>query len=186
MDAADIETDEPPGIEVGGAAGRHQSRPSSAASADVDVLDRNNLVPHAARRWLIDHAQAAVAALGARGEVRVSVVGDPEMADAHLRYSNVPGTTDVLTFDLRAESATDELDVDILICADEARRQAAVRNVPVERELLLYIVHGVLHCLGEDDHDEAAARRMHEREDRVLAAIGVGPVYAVAPKETLS
>lgn len=75
------------------------------------------------------------------------------------------------------------LDVDILVCADEAARQAAVRAVPVERELLLYIVHAVLHCLGEDDHDEASAGRMHEREDRILSAIGVGAVYSVAPQE---
>jgi len=49
---------------------------------------------------------------------------------------------------------------------------------PLRRELLLYVVHGVLHCLGMDDHDEAAAAAMHRVEDAVLTAIGVGPVYS--------
>ena len=98
------------------------------------------------------------------------------MAGAHQRYAGVSGTTDVLTFDL-AESGAGRLDADLLVCFDEAARQAAGRGHDVATELLLYIVHGVLHCLGQDDHDPAAASRMHAEEDRVLEAIGVGRVY---------
>jgi probable rRNA maturation factor len=64
---------------------------------------------------------------------------------------------------------------------DEARRQAAGRALPVERELLLYCVHGVLHCLGYDDHDDAEYVRMHAEEDRILEAIGVGRTFAALP-----
>jgi probable rRNA maturation factor len=72
------------------------------------------------------------------------------------------------------------LDVDLLVCADEAGRQAELRGFTVERELLLYIVHGVLHCLGFDDHNETDSARMHAEEDRLLAAAGVGATYAPA------
>src|SRR5689334_3238109 len=124
------------------------------------------------------------------------------MARAHEEYGGVPGTTDVLTFDLTDPGATPApridhelgklasdqtvygLDTDILACIDVAERQIAPSNpesggfAPVERELLLYVVHGVLHCLGMDDRDEAAAAAMHRVEDVVLTAIGVGPVYS--------
>lgn len=130
-------------------------------------------------RWLVEKATAAAGVLAYAGEVRVRIVGDDEMAAAHEKYSGVPGTTDVLTFDLRDDaSAGGPLDTDILVCVDEARRQAAALGLSVERELLLYIVHGVLHCLGFDDHDEAGHRAMHEEEDRVLEAIGVGRTFA--------
>lgn len=99
------------------------------------------------------------------------------MAAAHSGFLGVDGTTDVLTFDL-TEPGQPDLDVDILVCVDEARRQGAARGHGVERELLLYIVHGVLHCLGHDDHDPSAAARMHAEEDRILEAVGVGPTYA--------
>jgi probable rRNA maturation factor len=147
---------------------------------ELEILDPAGLVPAAVLDRLNGLAAAAMAHLGGEGEVRVRVVADAEMAMAHERYSAVPGTTDVLTFDLSegSSAAGAPLDVDILICVDEARRQAAARGVALEHELLLYTVHGVLHCLGEDDHDPEEARRMHEREDRVLGAIGVGPVYA--------
>lgn len=55
-----------------------------------------------------------------------------------------------------------------------AARQAASRNLPVEREVALLIVHGVLHLLGHDhaDPDEAAAMRAMEAEalDAVFAS----------------
>ena len=55
-----------------------------------------------------------------------------------------------------------------------AARQAASRNLPVEREVALLVVHGVLHLLGHDhaEPDEAAAMRAMEAEalDAVFAA----------------
>jgi probable rRNA maturation factor len=113
------------------------------------------------------------------GEVRVRLVGDAEMDAAHQKFSGIPGTTDVLTFDLSEGGAArgEPLDVDILACTDEAARQAAAHGHPVERELLLYILHGVLHCLGHDDHSDEGYERMHAEEDRILTAIGIGPVF---------
>lgn len=70
--------------------------------------------------------------------------------------------------------------VDIVVCLDEAKRQASAAGHRVEQELLLYALHGVLHCVGYDDHDERAYELMHEVEDRVLEAIGVGATFAPA------
>lgn len=163
-----------------GRGGRGGARePKSDEHSCMEVLDPHGLMTRAGLRWLADKAAAAAGVLAYAGEVRVRIVGDDEMAVAHEKYSGVSGTTDVLTFDLRDDpSAGGPLDTDILVCADEARRQAAARGLNVERELLLYIVHGVLHCLGFDDHDEAGHRAMHEEEDRVLEAIGVGRTFA--------
>ncbi|MCA9280265.1 MAG: rRNA maturation RNase YbeY, partial [Phycisphaerales bacterium] len=113
------------------------------------------------------------------GSVRAKLVADTEMAAAHEQYSNVPGTTDVLTFDMSEnDNGACDLDVDLLICVDEACRQVAQRGHPVTHELTLYIVHGVLHCLGFDDHTDEDARAIHAEEDRVLSAIGIGRVYS--------
>jgi probable rRNA maturation factor len=157
---------------------RGSNIPSGGGIA-VEVGSEGGTLAEPARRWIEDHARRAIAGLGATGEVRVRVVGDEAMAAAHSGFAGVEGTTDVLTFDL-AEPGQSSLDVDILVCIDEARRQAAARGHGVERELLLYIVHGVLHCLGHDDHDPAAAARMHAEEDRILESLGVGATYAAS------
>jgi probable rRNA maturation factor len=140
------------------------------------LLDDGGLLGPERCAWVDRHALAALASLTV-GEVRVRVVGDGPMAEAHRRWAGVGGTTDVLTFDLR-DPGDGPLDVDLLVCFDEAARQASARGHGPEREVLLYIVHGVLHCLGYDDHDEAGAERMHAEEDRLLGLAGVGPVYA--------
>lgn len=129
-------------------------------------------------------ATVALAALltqqGHTGEARVRLVDDAAMTRLHREHKGLDSTTDVLTFDL-AES--DQLDADIVVCLEEARRQADARGIPVQHELLLYIVHGILHCLGENDDTDANAERMHAREDELLTAIGVGPVYS-RPEQT--
>lgn len=154
---------------------------SQRAALDVSItLAEPTILPQAALLRLSSLANhAAREATPLAGEIRVRIVRDLEMAAAHLKYSKIEGTTDVLTFDL-AEGASAQgqpLDVDILVCADEAARQATPRGISIERELLLYILHGVLHCLGHDDHDDAAYALMHAEEDRILSAIGVGATF---------
>ena len=120
---------------------------------------------------------------GANGELRIRLVGDDEMSDAHERYMGISGTTDVLTFDLSdgdPEGEGGEVDTDVLICVDEAARQAAEHDHPVEQEILLYAIHALLHCTGYDDKTEADAEAMHRREDEILEAIGVGSTYRSA------
>ncbi len=168
----------------------------------VDLADATRQLTDPQSQWLAAHALAAGKRLRCIGQARIRVIDDTEMAKAHEEFAGEPGTTDVLTFDLRegdlydpnvvlgpqfslpdANSHASLIDTDILICVDEARRQAASRDYPFERELLLYVVHAILHCLGLDDHDEEQAAAMHRLEDAVLEAVGVGPVYRVQPRQ---
>ncbi len=120
--------------------------------------------------------------LGAGGEARAKIVGDEEMASLHEKHAGVPGTTDVLTFDLReghagAHGPSGLMDADIVVCWDEALRESKARGHAPEHEALLYIVHACLHCLGHDDHDDDDAARMHDAENAVLEAAGVGRIF---------
>ncbi len=164
----DTETSEPPEPSPGD---------SALPGVMLDLLDPESRLTPAQRVWVLGHARPALAMLGARGEARVKVVGDSEMALAHELHKSVPGTTDVLTFDLEPDDQA-LLDTDILVCIDEAQRQAQRRGHSPERELLLYIVHGVLHCVGYNDTDEAGAAAMHAREDELLEGVGVGATFA--------
>ena len=105
------------------------------------------------------------------------LVGDAAMDAAHQRFSHVAGTTDVLSFPAHADDAS-AVEVDLIICSDVAARESAARASPIEREILLYAVHGTLHACGFRDDSSDGARVMHEHEDRILSAGGVGVVYA--------
>ena len=114
------------------------------------------------------------------------LVGDEAMDAAHRRHMDIAGTTDVMSFP--AHDAADSgasIEADLIVSVDVARREAAARGLPCEREILLYAVHGTLHACGYRDDSEAEAARIHAEEDRILAAGGVGVVYATEiPSET--
>lgn len=158
--------------------------PSLSSHPLIDLLDADSRLDAASARWLREAAARALSVMrpvGADDDVRVRIVNDDEISRLHETHLGDPSTTDVLTFD-GADDPQAPMDVDIVVCFDEARRQADRRDGKVERELLLYIVHGALHCLGHDDHDEADSLKMHQREDEILRSIGVGDVYAVDGK----
>jgi len=132
--------------------------------------------------WLsVQFARIAGLAGVTEGRLSLAVVDDAEMTDLHERYRGEPGTTDVLTFDLREKQGPGDqpIEGDIVICLDEAVRQAGQRGHDTRLEVLLYAVHGLMHLLGEDDHDEAGYQQMHRREDELLTMAGLGPVFGL-------
>lgn len=131
----------------------------------------------AERAWVQDRLSACLAHVPVPvARVTVEVIDDHRMTALHERFSNVPGTTDVLTFP--GSGPGEPVEVDIAICVDEAARQSAARGHELRRELLLYALHGILHCTGFDDRTPDDHARMHAEEDRILQAIGLGVVYA--------
>lgn len=108
---------------------------------------------------------------GGRGEVGLSValLSEPELCELHERFLGDPSPTDVISFDL----GEDEGPVgEICVSVDQALRVAAERGVRPQRELALYLVHGVLHLCGHDDHEDEERARMREAERAVLDRLG--------------
>ncbi len=118
----------------------------------------------------------------------IAFVGDREIARLHGEWLGDPAVTDVITFDLRpapsrlrasSRSGADPLaddgpEAELVVGARHARRVAAERGVPARRELVLYIVHGVLHLCGLDDHRPAERAAMRKAEAAVMKALGHG------------
>lgn len=95
-------------------------------------------------------------------EVEVALVDDRAIAAVHAQYLDDPSATDVITFDHG----------EILISVDTAAREALDRGHPLVRELLLYLVHGLLHLGGHDDRAPADRRRMGQLQDQLVARVG--------------
>jgi probable rRNA maturation factor len=110
-------------------------------------------------------------------ELSIIFVGDRRMVDLHAKFMNMPTPTDVLTFPLDEDARKRPVSGEVYICVPEARRQARLRGTPVDREVLLYCLHGMLHLCGFDDRTEPEYRRMHRAEDRILRRLGIGKVF---------
>jgi rRNA maturation RNase YbeY len=148
--------------------------------ADVNIAIMPGVEGAFDHAWLAGRFSAALKHIPQPVQrVSVLIVNDERMTDLNRHHLGVEGTTDVLAFP--AIAAGEAIDADIAICADAARRQAEKRGHRPDRELLLYALHGLLHCAGFDDRTESAAAAMHAEEDRILGAIGVGPMFAGEP-----
>jgi len=89
-------------------------------------------------------------------------------------YLGHDAPTDVLAFDLRDDSGADEplpVVAEIYICLDVAVNAASQYSTSVAYEVLLYIVHGMLHLVGENDHEQIERRRMRRAETRVMRGL---------------
>ncbi|MEM9083899.1 MAG: rRNA maturation RNase YbeY [Planctomycetota bacterium] len=159
-------------------------RPGTPQSTQFtfDLIEATHTVHPDRLGWLHDRVRDIASHLELTGELRIRLIDDDEMAAAHETYCSVSGTTDVITFHLTppGDSRRTTIDTDVLVCVDEAQRQSDQRGHSPEHEMLLYILHALLHCLGEDDRDEESYQRMHRREDEILRAIGVGPLFDVS------
>lgn len=140
------------------------------------VFETDDLKP-SLKRWLdVELKRIAAIAGVAAGAITLLLVADEQMCELHGQYKDDPTTTDVLTFDLR-ETADEPIEGDLVLCVDEAARQAKVRGHDTRTELLLYAVHGLLHLMGYDDLRPADFKKMHAKEDELFKAAGYGPVF---------
>jgi probable rRNA maturation factor len=96
--------------------------------------------------------------------VEVSLVSDEAIAAVHGEFMDDPTPTDVITFHHG----------EILVSSDTAMREAPAHGHTHEEELLLYIVHGLLHLNGYDDLTPSARDRMHRRQDEILQQLITG------------
>lgn len=110
-------------------------------------------------------------------QVDVVFVSAAELAKMHGTFLDDPTETDVITFDLRDPDLVDAPgpDGELYVSLERARSEARLRGVQLERELLLYVVHGALHLCGLDDHDEADRSSMRAAEGRIMERLGFAP-----------
>ncbi len=111
-------------------------------------------------------AKEGLGSLTNLAEVSVVLVSDRRIAKLHRRFMQIPGPTDVITFEHG----------EIFISVETAQRQAEDERTSLEGELKLYLVHGLLHLQGLDDKEEANRQRMHMIQEEIVAqATEAGP-----------
>ena len=105
------------------------------------------------------------------GEIDVAVVSPQQIASMNRRYLGHRGATDVLSFDLSGPSSQAAgICGQIVVCGAGAVREARGRGFGPQRELLLYVLHGLLHLVGYDDSEPSAAAVMSRRQEELLDA----------------
>ena len=98
--------------------------------------------------------------LAGLSEVDVILVSDRRMSELHRRFLHQPGPTDVITFQHG----------EVFVSTETARKQARRFGNSVEKELRLYVAHGLLHLHGFDDKNPRAAAEMKRTQEKLVAS----------------
>jgi probable rRNA maturation factor len=105
-------------------------------------------------------------------EISLAFVDNPTIHRLNLRFLKHDEPTDVLSFPL-SDSGARKLQGELVIGAEVAKEQAAERGHDIDAELALYVIHGLLHLCGYNDHDSRDADLMGERERHYLSLLGL-------------
>jgi probable rRNA maturation factor len=110
-------------------------------------------------------------------EISLAFVDNPTIHQLNRRYLDHDEPTDVLSFPL---SEGKKLQGELVIGAEVAAEQAAARGHAVGAELALYVIHGLLHLCGQDDHTPEQAAAMRGRERAYLGKLGFPDIAPTA------
>lgn len=122
-------------------------------------------------------AQAALMQQGAgEGDLTVVLTDDAQLQALNDEYLGIDAPTDVLSFpaDFIDPDSNRRYYGDILISVPRAQAQAESAGQPVQDEILLLTVHGVLHLLGHDHAEADEKQRMWAAQDEILRQLQGG------------
>ena len=139
-------------------------------NVEVNIEVSGAAIPRFSRREIAQFVRKVLIALRVDddvNEVSIAIVDDDAMRTLNRQFRKRNKTTDVLTFPADASDADPQAHGrplgDIVISADQARRQAADQRHSLPTEVRYLILHGILHALGYD----------HETDDGEMNALEV-------------
>ena len=111
-------------------------------------------------------------------ELSIVLTDNARLHELNLNYLGIDSPTDVLSF---PASETDpetggRYIGDILISIPRAQEQANAAGHPLESEVQLLVVHGVLHLLGHDHAQAQDKKRMWKAQAEILEHLGLGDI----------
>jgi len=145
------------------------------------------LVRKAAEAAIAESAYPDLAEAERSVEISVTLTGNDQVQALNARWRGKDKPTNVLSFPMaderdltRANLAQSELLLgDIVLARGVCENEATEKGVAVEDHTTHLVVHGTLHLLGYDHHDERDANDMEAREVRALARLGIANPYEV-------
>ena len=148
----------------------------SSAEAQIEVQVAEAFSELVSEESLRAAAEATLRREGVSGQATVVITDDPGIQELNRDFLGIDAPTDVLAFSAQddvgdfvvAPEAVEYL-VDVIVSYPRAVAQASEAGQPVERELALLIVHGMLHLLGHDHADQEERAIMWARQEEILS-----------------
>jgi probable rRNA maturation factor len=107
------------------------------------------------------------------GKMNVVLVDSDTIHQYNKDFLQHDYPTDTISFPLEDRRSEGHLEGEVLVCTEVAKDRAKEFGWTAEEELLLYVVHGMLHLIGFDDTTPEQRTIMQEKERTYLATLGI-------------
>jgi len=105
-------------------------------------------------------------------ELEFVFLDDRSIRRLNKKYKKADRATDVLSFRLDKDGTCGKKFLgNIFISVDRAFANSRIFNTCPENELVLYVIHGILHLFGYDDGTEAKKSRMRDKERKIISGL---------------
>jgi probable rRNA maturation factor len=86
------------------------------------------------------------------------------------KFFNESGVTDVISFPLK-DAINPQYLGEVVICVEEAKNSSKLYGNTWQEELVLYLIHGILHILGFDDIKAKDRLKMQAKQEKILSKL---------------
>lgn len=101
-----------------------------------------------------------------KAELNIILTNRETLSSLKKQYFNVDQFTDVIAFNL--EDKDEYIEGEVYISIDDVLENSKTFSVTFNNEFKRVLIHGVLHLLGYDDHEEDDIKIMRDLEQKYL------------------
>ena len=113
---------------------------------------------------------AACRLLKLSGTISFLFCDNKQIRSLNKKYFNKSSNTDVISFPLKDDADKDYWG-EVVVSVEQAVNMASKYGNSWQKELMLYVVHGILHLIGYTDARAKERSKMKKKEDQILEKV---------------
>ena len=107
------------------------------------------------------------------GKINMVLVDSDTIRQYNRYFLQHDYPTDTISFTTKYRRDKGHLEGEVLVCTEIAKERAEEFSWTAEEEMMLYVVHGMLHLTGFEDSTPEQKAVMQEKERNYLATLGI-------------
>ncbi len=142
----------------------------------VQTIASNTFIP--SRYFLQQWVNKALSNYTANSRVNIRLVNKKESSQLNHTYRHKKGPTNILSFSFEPPPGINSPFLgDLVICAILVNQEAKQQQKKYLAHWAHLVIHGCLHLLGYDHHNDKEAKHMETREIQLLEDLGYENPY---------
>ena len=149
--------------------------PSHDTGLFLEILNEQEEIPIEDERIRYVSARILADAGIVSGRLGIVIVDNETIHNLNKDFLRHDYPTDVISFQVESEPENGYLEGEVIVSAEMAQSRAPEFGWSVQEELILYVIHGLLHLVGFDDITEEDRKMIREKERYYLRHAGFEP-----------